>query len=306
MQPMKNNMSGLLTAVFTPLKKDGSLNLKQVSGVVEHLIQDGVAGVYVCGSTGEGPSLTDRERRTVAEAYVEAIGGRLPVIIHVGHNSLRQARELAGHAAEIGADAIAAVPPVYFKIRSAEILLQSFAEISAGAPGLPFFYYHIPLLTGMQIDLLSFLEKSENILPALAGIKYTAPTIFEFQSLLGFKEGKFTIFYGTDEMMSSALSVGAYGFIGTTYNFAAPLYRRLITAFRTGDSEAVAACQNLSVEMIRVCFRYGGLPAFKTVMRFIGLDCGPCRLPLQNLKKTEVSGLRKDLENIGFFRWGRK
>ncbi len=302
---MTPRLSGLIAAVFTPMNSDCSLNLQAVQPMVDFLINDGISGFYVCGSTGEGPLLTFQERMQVAQTYVDATHGRIPVIVHVGHDSIRQAAELAAHAQQIGADAIAAIPPTYFGVASEQVLVACLAEIAAAAPELPFYYYHVPRLTGVDFDLLTFLQLAEKRIPTLAGIKYTAPSVHEFQSLLRFRGGQYTILYGTDEMLSSALSVGAYGAIGTTYNFAAPLYRRIIAAHERGDAHAVEAEQYRSVEMIRLLYRYRGVPAFKAVMSLLGHDCGPTRLPLQTLTPGEIDNMKRELTEIGFFDWSR-
>src|SRR5690554_2274667 len=111
-------IGGLIAATFTPMKEDGSINLEPIGPIVDQLIEDGVEGLYVCGSTGEGPSLTTEERCRVAAAYTEAAAGRIPVIVQVGHTSLEDARHLAAHARRIGADAISAVAPYYYGLTS--------------------------------------------------------------------------------------------------------------------------------------------------------------------------------------------
>ena len=140
-QTLYGRREGLIAATYTPLRSNGSLNLDRVPPLVEHLLGDGVGGLYVCGSTGEGVSLTGDERRAVAEAYTAAAAGRVAVIVQVGHNSLAEARSLAEHAQQIGADAISATCPSYFKISTAELLVDCMAEAAAGAPDLPFYYY---------------------------------------------------------------------------------------------------------------------------------------------------------------------
>ena len=126
-------LTGLNPAAFTPLKADGSLNLDAVPALVEHLLRDGVSGLYVCGSTGEGVSLTREERMAVAEAYTAAAARRIPVVVQVGHNSLREARLLAEHAQKIGADAVSATPPMYFKPANTEAVVACLTEVAAGA-----------------------------------------------------------------------------------------------------------------------------------------------------------------------------
>lgn len=302
---VKDKYAGLTAAVLTPMGHDGTLNLEMVPAMVEHLIGDGIRGLYVCGTTGEGPLLSSDERRDVAHAYVAAAAGRIPVIVQVGHNSLTEARALALHADRIGADAIAAVPPMYFKPTSTEVLVDCLREITSVASDLPFFYYHIPRITATQVDVLDLLKHAEADLPNLAGIKYSAPTIHEFQACLDFAQGRYTILFGCDEMLLSSLSVGGSGAVGSTYNFAGPLYNALIDTFGRGDMEEARWLQSLSVRMVRLLSEYRGLPAFKAVMGLLGLDCGPNRLPLETLSVDEIEAMKRDLEQIGFFDWAR-
>lgn len=298
-------IGGLIPAVFTPLKEDGSLNLAAVPPLVEHLINDGVDAVFVGGSTGEGISMTSGERKEIARAYTEAVDGRLPVIIQVGHNSLAEARQLAAYAQEIGADAISASPPSYFRPATLDLLLRSLAEITAGAPDLPFFYYHIPRVTGVEFSMLELLQYGESMLPTLAGIKYSVPTVYELQACVELYGDRFTMLFGSDEMLLSGLVGGAHGAVGSTYNFAAPLYNNVIAAFKAGDIEAAQRYQALSSLMVLPINNHGGQSALKPMMKLIGQDCGPNRLPLATLGDEKIAALRADLAEIGFFDWGR-
>ncbi|MHC4564784.1 MAG: dihydrodipicolinate synthase family protein [Planctomycetota bacterium] len=302
---IREKHTGLIAAVFTPMKQDRTLNLEIVPAIAEHLIGDGVQGFYVCGTTGEGPLLSSEERRAVAQAYVAAAGGRVPVIVQVGHNSLAEARGLALHAGEIGADAISAVAPMYFRPESTEVLIDCLREIASVVPDLPLFYYHIPALSGVNLDVLDLLGRAEKRLPSLAGIKYSALTVHEYQACLDFGQGRYTVLFGCDEMLLSGLSVGASGAVGSSYNFAAPLYTAVMEAFERGDHGEARRLQGLSVQMTRLLYRYRGQPAFKAVMGLLGLDCGPNRLPLKTLSANEIKSMKGELEGIGFFDWAR-
>jgi N-acetylneuraminate lyase len=300
---MQNLYTGLFAAVFTPMCRDGSLNLTQIQPMVDYLLRTQISGLYVCGSTGEGPSLSSDERRAVAVAYVEAAAGKLPVVVQVGHNSLAEARALASHAQAIGADAISALPPSYFKFGSLETLIDCLNEISSAATKLPFFYYHIPYLTGMDFDMAEFLRRACKRLPNLAGIKYSDTSIDGYQACLRFSPKRFSILFGYDEMLLSALAVGSTGAVGSTYNFAGPLYNRIIKAFDRGDLTEAQKCQALAVDMIRILSRYRGQPAFKAAMKLIGFDCGPTRLPIETLTPQELKAMKAELDEIGFFDW---
>ncbi len=294
-----NQLTGLIAAPFTPLRADGSLHLQQIAVLVEHLVARQVKGVFIGGSNGEGPSLTLEERMQVAEAFVDAADKRLFTFVHVGHNSLSEARKLSAHARQIGADAISATMPTYFKINTLEALIQSLAQIAEGAPDLPLYYYNIPALTGVSLDMVAFLEQAQTRLPTLAGIKYTAPFLYEYQACL--QQDRYDILYGSDEMMLSALAVGAKGFIGSTYNFMPSLYHQLMAAFEQGDLTGAQRCQALSVAIVRAFVKYPPLAAQKAIMQMIGLDCGTVRLPLLELTNAQKSTLQKELQTIGFF-----
>jgi len=300
---MEKRFTGLIAAVFTPMCEDGSLNLSQVRPIAEHLIRTQVSGMFVCGTTGEGPSLSSEERRATAAAYVEAAAGKLPVMVQVGHNSLAESRVLASDAQAIGADAISAIPPAYFKFEAIKTLVDCLVEISSAAPKLPLFYYHIPSVTGMDFDMVEFFRQARGRLPTLAGIKFSDSAIPKFQAAAEFENRRFDVLFGSDEMLLSGLCAGATGAVGSTYNFAGPLYRRLIDAFDRGDIDEARKYQALSVEMLRILFRYGIRPALKAVMKLIGLDCGPARLPLGKLTQDQLQAMKEELGAIGFFHW---
>jgi N-acetylneuraminate lyase len=284
------------------MHEDGSLNLSQVPPLVDHMLRCGLSGLYVLGSTGEGVSLTSEERRQTAEAFVTAAEGRLKIAIQVGHNSLREARALAAHAQQIGADAVSAVAPSYFNITSLEILAECMAEVAAGAPELPFYYYHIPAMTGLTVDMARFLPLAAERIENLAGAKFTAPQIDVLQACVQLDDGRFDMLFGMDEMLLAGLTVGACGAVGTTYSFAAPLYHRIIEAFASGDLATARRWQATAVQMIRTVQAFPN-HVFKSVMKMVGVDCGPVRLPLVSLADADQQRLRGELESIGFFNW---
>lgn len=294
-------ITGLIAATFSSFQQDGSLDFETIPRVVDKLAEDGLTGVFVCGTNGEGPNLTVEERMQVAEAYLRAARGRLKVLVHVGHASIAEARRLAQHAAAHGADAISSVAAFYFKPQSVENLVESMAEIASAAPELPFYYYHIPTLTGIGMDMVDFLRLGEDKILNLVGIKYTAATIHEYQACLNYKGGKFDVLYGYDELLLPALAVGAKGAVGSTYNFAAPLYLQVMEFFSTGNLAGAQQTQLLLVNMIRELVKFSPIPGQKAIMEMIGFDLGPTRLPLKALNEEEKQQFRERLEAIGFF-----
>ncbi len=296
---MEFRFTGLVAATFTPLSPDGSLNLNAIGPMVDQLIERGVSAMYVCGSTGEGPSLTTEERKATAAEFVRASDARLPVVVQVGHSSLADARDLAAHAQQIGAAAISAVAPYYFKPDSVEVLAGCLAEITADAQDLPFYYYHIPAFTGVGLNLFELLRVAETKIPTLVGIKYTAPTLFELQSLLEFEGGRFDIVHGVDEMLLAGLVTGAKAAIGSTYNFASPLYLRLIEAFQKNDITEARRWQSQATEMIRSILSIAGVPSLKAAMNLSGVECGPTRLPLAPPCPEKLKQIEATLEEYG-------
>ncbi len=296
------HIEGLVAPPFTPMTRDGQVNLAMVPRLAKGLRQTGVCGVFVCGTTGESASLTLDERMRLAEAWKSRAGG-LKVIVQVGGNCLPDSRVLAAHAQKIGADAIGAIAPSFFKPADAAVLAEHCAAIAAAAPELPFYYYHIPGVTGVAIRGRDFLAAALRRIPTLAGMKFTHEDLMDYLLCRQMARGRLDILFGRDEMLLSALAVGARGAIGTTYNFAAGLYLRLIVAFRAGRLEEARRQQVRACRMIDILLRYGVLPAGKQVMKMSGLDCGGLRLPLTDLSPRQARDLRADLERIGFFNW---
>lgn len=297
-----DKISGLIAATFSTFHSDGTLDLEQIPAIVDKSVADGLKGVFICGTNGEGPNLTVAERMSVAEAYVAAAKGKLLVFVHVGHTSIAECRILAAHAERIGADAVSAVAAFYFKPANVANLVDSMAQIAAAAPNTPFYYYHIPALTGVGMDMLEFLRMGEDRIPNLAGIKYTAATIHEYQACLNYKDGKFDVLYGYDELLLPALAVGAKGAVGSTYNFAAPMYLRVMELFNSGKLDDAQALQLVLVNMIREMVKFPPIPAQKAIMKMVGFDLGPSRLPLGALAPQDQALLQSRLEAIGFFK----
>jgi len=300
---MQNKIKGLIAAAFSPMHEDGSLHEELIPQIVKYLLQRPIQGLYVCGSTGEGPLLSVEERKQVAAAYIKTVKKQIPVFVHVGHDSLMEARSLASHAAQAGADAIAAVGPCYFKPGSLGGLIKYLGEIAAAAPETDFYYYHIPQLSGNVFDVMEFLKQAPQRIPTLRGVKYSAITVYEFQDCKETFGDRYQLFFGCDEMLTSGLAAGADAAIGSTYNFLARLYHQVMEAFAKGDVQTARRLQLLSVRMVRVCYQYRGLPAIKAMMKIAGLDCGPTRLPLEALSAEEYQLFKSQIESLGLSEW---
>lgn len=297
---MKINLNGLVAAPHTPMHSDCSLHLEVIDRQAASLEENRVTAAFICGTTGEGASLTLSERRQVAEHW-HRVGGGAKVIVNVSHTCLADSRELAAHAQSIGAYAVATMAPYFFKPARMEELIAFCAEIAEAAPELPFYYYHMPAMTGVAMPMADFFPRAVERIPTFAGIKFTHEDLMDYGRCLAAAGDAFDILFGRDEILLSALALGARGAIGSTYNFCAPLYHKIIDAYRAGDQELAQRRQTQAMEMIAVLSRYGGLAAGKAAMAMIGIDCGPVRLPLRRLDATEQRALRADLERLEIF-----
>ena len=296
-------MSGLVAAVVTPMDTTGELNLEVVSKVVDHLEEKGITGIYIAGSTGEGMSLTDEERRAVAEAYVLAAKGRMKSFVQVGHNSLKASAELAGHAEAIGADAVSATPTGYFKVSGEEELVEGLLPIVEAAPKTPFYYYHIPFLSGVTLDPMKLTDRAMDRLPTFCGIKYSDGATLYNLPLLEKGGPGLEFLAGSDEAYLMSVAQGFRAAVGSTYNYAAPLYDNVRAALSVGDFERAQMWQKRALEMIELMFGTCGRASLKVMMQMVGIDCGPVRRPIDPASPEQIAALRKGLEEMGWFEW---
>jgi N-acetylneuraminate lyase len=296
-------LTGLVAAAHTPFTADGALNLAVVEQQAAHFAANGISTAFVGGSTGESHSLNVDERRALAERWLAVTAGSaLDVVVHVGSNCLVDSRALAAQAQQLGARAVAALAPSYFKPKDVGVLLDCCAQIAAGAPELPFYYYDIPALTGVSLPMVEFLTRAPERIPNLVGIKWTNPDLAAYQ-LCRALPGGFDLPWGNDEYLAAALTLGARGAVGSTYCWSAPIYLRLMAALAAGDLETVRTEQWRSARMVQILASYGFMGAAKAVMGMLGVPVGPARLPNPTPTPEAVAQLRAELEQVGFFGW---
>lgn len=296
------HLSGLIAAPFTPMHPDGTLNLSIIPQYYALLKENSVTGAFICGSTGEGVSLSVAEKKAVAEAWAAAVGNDagFKVMTLVGGTSVAESTELAKHAADCGLYGVAFTAPFYFKPASVDALAETCAQVAAAAPHLPFYYYHIPVLTGVGYSMKGLLQAVHGRIPNFAGIKYTHEDFMDFLSCMHFDGGRYDMLWGRDENMLAALALGAKGAVGSTYNYAAPLYIRMIDAYEAGEMEAARQFQLQSIHMIELLGKYGGIATGKAYMRKLGLDCGAFRLPVRNMSDAQFSLFSQEVDGLPF------
>lgn len=279
---MTKKSVGLIAAPFTPFHPDRSVNLDAIPAYAQWLHQQGVIGAFICGTTGEGSSMTIEERKQVAERWVESAPEGLRIIVHVGHVCLTDCCELARHAQKAGADSIACLSPYFFRPVGEEGLVDWCRHVAAASPELPFYYYHIPSMTGLDIQVSRFLELADKKIPNLVGVKFTHDDLDDLRRCLQAGDRRFDILFGRDEILLSVVRLGVTAAVGSTYNFAAPVYQSMIAAHQAKDEAKAEQLQQVASDMIDWLAQCGGTPlaAFKRFMSRLAIDCGPTRAPI--------------------------
>lgn len=296
-------ITGLIDAPFTPLDASGKVTCEPIPRYAAMLAKNGLKGVFINGSSGEGYLLTDEERIQLAEAWMAAVPEGFKVIVHVGSTCVESSRRLARHAAEIGAWGIGAMATPFPKIGRVEELVAYCEEIASAAPSLPFYFYHIPAFNGAYLPMLDFLKAVDGRIPNFAGIKYTYESLYEYNQCRLYKGGKYDMLHGQDETILPCLAMGgAQGGIGGTTNYNGRELVGILEAWKQSDIETAREKQNFAQEVINVICHYrGNIVAGKRIMKLIGLDLGKNRTPFRNMTDEEEAAMRRELEEIHFF-----
>ncbi|KAM8930227.1 N-acetylneuraminate lyase [Pelodytes ibericus] len=290
MESAGKRLTGLVAATFTPLTTNRELNLPIIEQYVDYLIQkQNVNNIFVNGTTGEGLSLSIKERKLLAEEWVKYARGKMDnVIVHVGCLSPEDSKDLAEHAASCGADAISAVSPSFTKPSSQDALVMYLKEVASVAPSLPFYYYHIPSLTGLKYPVYELMGKMQLHIPSFRGVKFSDVNLMDFGMCV--KEYKeYDLLYGVDEQLLGALAFGSQGAVGSTYNYMGKATNKMIAAFKEHDLHKAQEIQHTIQKFMAFVFGMGwGLPEFKDIMSLnSGIEMGPARLPLLSSFKLE-------------------
>lgn len=299
-------LEGLVPAVFTPFHEDGELNLSKIDEYCEFLLKNDIRAVFVNGTTGEGKSLTKEERKIVAEKWIFTASGRLKVVVNISGLNVRESIELAKHAVHIRADAIASLPPLFFKPNSIESLVYHCQMVADAAPSLPFYYYHLPTMTGVELKMEDFLIMAKKKIPNLIGLKFASKDLGDMIGCLF--AGKFNILCGCDEQLMGNLVMGAHGAVGTLYNFMPQVFHRLLRHLSNGEMEKAREEQIRAQKVLKLMIKHGhsvggNVAAVKPMMALVGLDLGPPRHPMRPMTVDELMDFHKDVDLIGFKDW---
>lgn len=298
-----DKITGLIDAPFTPFYENGEVNLEPIEQYAKMLAKNGLKGVFINGSSGEGYMLTEDERMHLAERWVQVAPEGFKVIVHVGSTCVKSSERLAAHAQKIGAFGIGAMATPFPKIGRIEELVKYCEEIAAAAPELPFYYYHIPAFNGAFLSMLDFLKAVDGRIPNFAGIKYTYESLYEYNQCRLYANGKYDMLHGQDETILPCLAMGgAQGGIGGTTNYNGRCLVGILDAWKSGELEKARELQNFAQEVINViCHFRGNIVGGKRIMKLIGLDLGKNRTPFNNMTDDEEARMKQELEAIDFF-----
>jgi len=285
---------GIFPAFYACYDKDGNISLEGVKKLTEYFIKVGVKGVYVGGSSGECIYQDKEERKQLLETVVKTAAGRLTIIAHVACNNTRDSEELARHAESLGVDAIASIPPIYFKLPDYAIA-EYWNDMSKAAPNTDFIIYNIPQLAGVSLGIPLLKEMLKN--PMVVGVKNSSMPVQDIQMFKdeGTMGGRpFVVFNGPDEQLCSGLAMGADGGIGGTYAVMPELYLKIYDCIQKGDIKTAREVQNDADRIIYAlcackCNLYASM---KEIMkRRVGIDLGGVRKPLYNITDADTDQL---------------
>lgn len=271
---------GIFPAFYACYGADGEISPDAVRALARYLLDKGVKGLYVGGSSGECIYQSVAERKTVLENVMAEVGGKLTVIAHVACNNTADGCELARHAQSLGVDAVAAIPPIYFKLPPKAIAAY-WNAMSAAAPDTDFIIYNIPQLAGVALTVPLLHEMLKN--PRVIGVKNSSMPVQDIQM---WRDEGAIVFNGPDEQLLSGLAAGAIGGIGGTYGAMSELYIKIYSLFLAGDMEKARELQNTCCRIIyKMCSTEGNMyAAIKEIIRCEGgPDIGGVRAPLLNI-----------------------
>ncbi|MBO5666512.1 MAG: dihydrodipicolinate synthase family protein [Firmicutes bacterium] len=280
---------GVFPAFYACYEDDGSISVERTRALAQHLLKKGVQGLYVGGSSGECIYQSVAERKLVLETVMEEVGDKMVIIAHVACNNTADSQELARHAESLNVDAIAAIPPIYFKLPP-HGMAAYWNDISAAAPNTDFIIYNIPQLAGVSLTMDLLREMLKN--PRVIGVKNSSMPTQDIEMWEEVGGEEFAVFNGPDEQFISGLAMGAVGGIGGTYGVMPELYLKIFELFQEGKMKEALEIQHAACHAIyTMCSAKGNLYAvMKEVMKKReGIVLGSVRKPLPALVESDMA-----------------
>ncbi len=289
---------GVIPAFYACYDKEGRISPQGVEDLTNYFIEKGVKGVYVNGSSGECIYQSVEDKKLVLEQVMKTAQGRLTVIAHVACNNTSDSMELACHAEALGVDAIAAIPPIYFRLPE-HAIARYWNDISEAAPDTDFVIYNIPQLAGVALTLSLFAEMRKN--PRVIGVKNSSMPVQDIQMFCAAAGEDYVIFNGPDEQFISGRVIGAEGAIGGTYGAMPELFLKMDACVKEGDLKKAREIQYAVNEIIyRMCSAKGSMyGVIKAILKINeNLDLGGVRKPLPSLTDADLAIVKEAAEMI--------
>lgn len=280
---------GIIPAFYACYDDEGNISVERTKALTRYYIDKGVQGVYVCGSSGECIYQSKEERKVTLEAVMEEAKGKLTVIAHVACNNTADSMELAAHAESLGVDAIASIPPIYFKLPE-HAIAQYWNDISSAAPNTDFVIYNIPQLAGTSLTIPLLKEMLKN--PRVIGVKNSSMPVQDIQMFKDVVGPDKVVFNGPDEQLAGGLVMGADGGIGGTYGAYPELVLKVVELVKAGKNEEARQIQYDICNIIyAMCSCHGNMyGVIKEILRRReGLDIGGVRKPLASLIPEDMA-----------------
>lgn len=283
-----NKYKGVIPAFYACYDDNGEISPERVRELTEFHIKKGVKGIYVNGSSGECIYLSVEERKLILENVMAVGKGKLTVIAHVACNNTKDSVELAKHAESLGVDAIAAIPPIYFRLPEYAIAAY-WNAISNAAPNTDFIIYNIPQLAGVALTQGLYAEMRKN--PRVIGIKNSSMPVQDIQMFCAADGDNYIVFNGPDEQFISGRAIGAEGGIGGTYGVMPELFLKLNDLIIENRMEEAKKLQYDINEIIyKMCSCHGNMyGVIKAILRINeNLNIGSVREPLAALIEEDM------------------
>lgn len=266
----------MYAALLSGFSDDGNFCPHRQTAITEYVLNQGLSGIYIGGSSGES-GLMSTDELLEQQQVIAGLHGtqKTRVIAHVGQPNLRDSIALAKQAEKLGFEALSALPPHSYPFSDDDIL-HYYTELTA-ATSLPTIVYEVPIRTGRPLPIELLLKILD--LPKVAGIKFTSTDLFKLSMLRRARPDK-TFFFGFDEIFAGAAALGCDGGIGTTYNLMGRLYVGINDAIHASDLTKVQELQDISQRLVEELLVTGVIPGMKAAMRTQGVDAGYSRAPM--------------------------
>ena len=286
--------TGVMPALITPLTADEKLNVDALKMLLDRHLKEEADGFYIGGATGEGIALSREVREELAYESIKHIGGKVPSIVHIASTNFNEAIELAKQAEKVGADAISAIPPIFFAYDENDVF--NYYKKLAESVSIPLIVYFNPNAgVNFTPEMAARIFEIDNV----SGIKWTSPNYFGMNVLKQLTHGEMNIINGPDEMLLMGLNAGADGGIGSTYNFMLPKIKKVYKEFTSGNKDAAMAAQTDVNRIIHVLLKYKVIPACKAILEKQGVPVGNASFPQTRYTEEEKQVLFEKMLKAG-------